>query len=178
MSRVIRVARQNCKCPVELLGHHQPRQGVGQSHRPEREQQLARVRAASDHPLAGPMAKTMCCAPSSRRAPSQAAKASEVICRPRLSRKTATAGVRPCCRTSQSSSEPPSGRPRRGNVQRQSSVQDRPRSGRRTRPWCCSGADVGQGDLHGQENTLSKAARGFAARLSKTEVLPIYGITA
>ena len=49
------------------------------------------------------MAKTMCCAPSSRRAPSHAAKASEVMERPRLSRRTTTGVVRAWRRVSQSS---------------------------------------------------------------------------
>ena len=41
MSCVIRVASQNCKRPVELLGHHQPGQRMRQGHRTQREQQLS-----------------------------------------------------------------------------------------------------------------------------------------
>ena len=70
MSRVIRVASQNCKCPVELLGHHQPRQRVGQRHRPQRQQQLRLLAAPPQTSRSpDPMAKTMCWLPSSRRDP-------------------------------------------------------------------------------------------------------------
>ena len=40
MPPVIRMASQNCKCPVELLRHYQPGQCMRQSHRPKRQQQL------------------------------------------------------------------------------------------------------------------------------------------
>jgi len=41
MSYVVRMARENCTCPVELLGHHQASQLVSQSHSPQREQAAA-----------------------------------------------------------------------------------------------------------------------------------------
>jgi len=59
-------------------------------------------RDASDQPLAGPTAKTMCWTPSSRRAPTQAANASDVISRPRLSINTTTGWVLPCLLPTQS----------------------------------------------------------------------------
>jgi hypothetical protein len=40
MPRVVRMASQNCKCPVELLGHHQPCVRMGQRHWTQRQQQL------------------------------------------------------------------------------------------------------------------------------------------
>ena len=40
MTCVIRVARENCKCPVELLGHNQSRKGMSHGKRPQRKQKL------------------------------------------------------------------------------------------------------------------------------------------
>jgi len=55
MSCVIRMASQNCKCPVELLGHHQPGQRMGQRHRTQRQQsaRAGRPRASRIGPSAG-----------------------------------------------------------------------------------------------------------------------------
>jgi hypothetical protein len=70
---------------------------------PSESNNVARVRAASDHPSAGPTANSRCCAPSSRRVRSHSAKLSELIARPRLSSSTAVTDVRPAGLASHSS---------------------------------------------------------------------------
>ena len=151
------MARENCTCPVELLGHHQASQLVSQRHRPQREKpprRLPSARASSDHPSAGPTAKTMCCAPSSRRFPSHAAKASEVICRPRASSIMTTVCVRPLCRPSQSSSAFSF---RNASATHGVSPAAAFEIATNQAVICVlrsrSGADMGERDLHKEENT-------------------------
>ncbi len=40
VSPVIWVARQDCKCPVDLLGYHQPGKRMGQGHGPKRKRKV------------------------------------------------------------------------------------------------------------------------------------------
>jgi hypothetical protein len=69
-------------------------------------------RASSDHPSAGPTAKTVRCAPSSRCLPSHAASASELMGFPRASSNRTTASVRPLCFSSHAKKAPSSRKPR------------------------------------------------------------------
>lgn len=68
---------------------------------PRESNSVARFREASDHPSAGPIAKTICWAPAPRCRASQAANVSESICRPLLSRRTVITGVRRFWRSTQ-----------------------------------------------------------------------------
>ena len=102
---VIRMSRENCTGPVELLCHDQASELVSQRHRPKREQATAAFAlcdAESDHPSAGPIAKTMCCTPSSRRCLIHSANASEDIVLPRPCSIMTAASVLPRCRPSHS----------------------------------------------------------------------------
>jgi hypothetical protein len=101
---VIRMPRQNRKCPVNLLGHHQPRQRVSQRHRPQRQQQLRPLARRLAPSARRPTANTICWR-TLRRAGAQPCRKPlrTSSAAPGYPACTATAAVRPPSRSSHSS---------------------------------------------------------------------------
>ncbi len=159
MPAVIRMSRENCKCPVELLGHHQSRQRVGHRHRPQRKQQSRspsrRVRPSvrrshREHQVLGAFI----------------APPAEPLCE-RLRTHRSSAAIEQHCRN-----RCPSRRPRQPFEQRRFAAEvlrAHPRKRRtalqihphqRIASVFCrrAGADLRQGDLHEKENIANRRA--------------------